>query len=63
MKDKTAKLVKAGYFSREKKNTDTDSDDASTATELPKKAATKKGTTFTVVEEESEDEDLPTFED
>ena len=63
MKDKTAKLVKAGNFSPEKKNTNTDSDDASTATAPPKKAATKKGTMFAVFEEESKDEDLPTFED
>ena len=50
VKDKTAKLVKAGHFLPEKKNTGKDSDDASTAT-------------FAVIEEENKDDDLPTFED
>ena len=53
VKDKTANLVKAGHFSPEKKNTDTDGDDASTATAPPKNTAAKKGITFAVVEEES----------
>ena len=63
MKDKTAKLVKSGHLSSEKKNTGTDSDDASTATAPPKQMAAKKGTPFAVVEEESKDKDLQTFED
>ena len=63
VKDKTAKLVKAGRFSLEKKNMVKDSDDASTATAPPQKMADKKGTTFAVVEEENKDDDLPTFED
>ena len=63
MKDKTAKLVKAGHFSPEKNNTGTDSSNASTATAPPKKIAEKKGTTFAVVEEEGKNEDLPTLED
>ena len=63
VKDKTAKIVKAGHFSPEKKNTDTDSDDTSTATAPPKKTVAKKGTMFAVVEEECKEEDLPTFED
>ena len=62
VKDKTAKLVKAGHFSPEKKNTGKVSDDASTATAPPKNMADKKGTTFAVVEEENKDEDLPTFD-
>ena len=52
VKDKTEKLVKAGHFSPEKKNTGKDSDDASTATAPPKHMADKKETTFAVVEEE-----------
>ena len=63
VKDKTAKLVKAGHFSPEKKNTGTDSNDASTASAPPKKMAEKKETTFAIVEEESKYKDLPTFED
>ena len=63
VKDKTAKLVKAGHFSPEKKNTVKDSDDASTLTAPPKNMADKKGTTFAVVEVENKDDDLPTFED
>ena len=63
MKDKTANLVKAGHFSPKKKNMGKDSDDASTVTSPPTNMADKKGTTFTIVEEESKDEDLPTFED
>ena len=63
VKDKTAKLVKAGHFSPEKKNTGKDSDDASTATAPPKKMTNKKGTMFAVVEEENKDDALPTFED
>ena len=56
-KDKTAKLVKAGHFSPEKKNMGKDSDDASTATAPPKNMADKKGTTFAVIE----DDNFPTF--
>ena len=63
MKDNPAKLVKAGHLSHEKKNTGTNSDNASTATAPPTKAAAKKGTKFAVVEEESEDKELPTFKD
>ena len=63
VKYKTSKLVKAGHFSPEKKNTGKDSDDASTVTAPPQNMADKKGKTFAVVEEENKDEDLPTFED
>ena len=62
MKDKTAKLVKSGHFSPEKKNTDMDSNDISTATAPPQNMSTKKRITFAVVEEESKDKDLLTFE-
>ena len=55
VKDETAKLVRAGHVM--------DSDNASTATAPLKKAVKKKGMTFAVVEEESENKDLPTFED
>ena len=51
VKDKTAKLVKAGHFLPEKKNTGKDSDDASTAIAPPKNMSDKKGTTFSVIEE------------
>ena len=43
VKDKTAKLVKAGHFSPDKKNTGKDSNYASTATAPPKKMADRRG--------------------
>ena len=43
VKDKTAKLVKAGHFSLEKKNTGKDSNDASTATAPPPKDGQQEG--------------------
>ena len=63
VKDKTAKLVKAGHFLPEKKNMDKDSDETSTSTAPPQNMADKKGTTFAVVEEENKDDDLTTIED
>ena len=49
VKYKTEKLLKAGHFSPEKKNTGKESNDASTATAPPKKMANKKGMKFAVV--------------
>ena len=43
VKDKTAKLVKAGHFSPEKKNTGKYSDDASMVTAPPKRWPTRRG--------------------